>query len=494
MNKFLYILIVVSSSLSAQSPEIEWQNTYIKSEFCGAKIRDMVSTSDGGSIGVGDSCSDYYIVKIDANGNKEWDITLGGTGTDIAESVEQTLDGGYIINGRTSSPNDGNVQGGHGGVDFWVVKLSSTGSFVWGKCLGGYYDDFGFDIIQTADGNYVALGYLYPTSQTTTGYGGADYWLVKLNANGNIIWQSTYGGNGDDKPNKFSQTSDGGFIMTGISLSSSGQVTGNNGEYDAWIIKIDQDGILDWQRNIGGTDIDVINMVKETSDGNYILSGATLSNNGDVSGNHGEYDIWVVKMDSSGTILWQKCIGGSMRDYSTGVLETTNGDFIIGGYTNSTDGDVNNNFGLYDFFIVKLDTSGTIIWTKNIGAPQGEYIQSTHFSSDNGLILAGDRYTNSPLGFVGLVCKLYPENLSVVESSTNTILLYPNPSNDELNISLNSDDYRINSITVVDVFGKIIFSSAGNLSKLNISNYSSGIYYIKLVTDSETFQAKFVKG
>ncbi|MBN8643357.1 MAG: T9SS type A sorting domain-containing protein [Flavobacteriales bacterium] len=494
MRKLVLILFIfLNTTVFAQAPEIVWENTYQKNELCGAKIRDIAPTSDGGSVGVGDSCSDYYIVKIDSNGNKEWDTTFGGSGTEIAESINQTQDGGYIINGRTHSPNDGNVQGNHGGIDFWVVKLSSTGSFQWGKCFGSLYDDFGYDIIQTDDGNYLALGYLYPTSLTINGFGGADYWILKLSPNGTIIWQYTYGGNGDDKPVSFSQTSDGGFVVSGLTLSSSGQVTGNNGGLDAWIIKIDQNGTLQWQKNIGGSNNDLINMIKETSDGNYILVGATRSNDGDVSGNHGDNDIWVVKMNSLGDILWQKCYGGSLHDYSTSVIETSDGNFIVNGYTNSTDGDITSSFGSYDAWIIKFNDNGDIIWSKTLGSIESDYSRAIHTTSDNGLIVAGDRYIDSSFGSVGLVYKLSSDNLSISELNNNLISIYPNPSFDELNIKFNTNNYFINSITIVDALGKIVFKSSDSSSKIDISNFSDGIYYITITTESETFQTKFIK-
>lgn len=214
-----------------------------------------------------------------------------------AQSIELTNDGGFIVAGSTHS-DDGNVSGNHGMSDFWIVKLDSEGVLEWQKCLGGSGHDWAHSVQQTADG---------------------------------------------------------GYILAGSTESNDGDVTGNHGGQDFWIVKLKEDGELEWQRCLGGSSNDTASAVQQTIDGGYIVSGYTESNDGDVSGNRGNSDYWLVKLSSSGDLLWQKCLGGSDHDYSHSLQQTTDGGYILAGSSRSNDGDVTGNQGDYDFWVVKLE-------------------------------------------------------------------------------------------------------------------------------------------
>lgn len=215
----------------------------------------------------------------------------------MAHSIVQTHDGGYIVAGETYS-NDGDVSGSHGDSEFWVVKISNIGEIEWQKTLGGCCIEQAFSIAQTNEGGYIVVGTTgsYNSGQVSGGYGFFDCWVVKLNEFGDIQWQKALGGNAEDYGRYIQQTSDQGYIVIGTTYSTDGDVTQNDGGVDYWIVKLDNFGQIQWQKTLGGSDTEIASSVQQTSDGGYILSGYTHSNDGDVSGFHGSRDGWVVKL------------------------------------------------------------------------------------------------------------------------------------------------------------------------------------------------------
>jgi len=313
--------------------------------------------------------SDYWIVKLGRNGNIQWQKALGGSGEDVAYSIQQTRHGwGYIVAGYTKS-NNGDVSGNHGKEDFWVVKLDGNGNIQWQKALGGSGEDVAYSVQQTSDGGFIIAGWTKSNDGDVSGnHGDGDAWIVKLDENGNIQWQRALGGSRNDEARSIQQTSDGGFIVAGLTKSNDGDVSGwheGYGKYgpysDYWIVKLDRDGNTEWQKALGGSDDDWALSIKQTSDGGYIVAGYTKSNDGDVSGYHGDYDAWIVKLDSSGNIQWQKALGGSDDDRAYSIQQTRDGGYIVAGRTESNDGDVNGWHKGHDivgctadFWIVKL--------------------------------------------------------------------------------------------------------------------------------------------
>ncbi len=191
---------------------------------------------------------------------------------------------------------------------------------------------------------------------------------MKLTESGAIQWKKAYGGSNNDWPYSIQQTNDGGYIMTGFTMSNNGDVFGNHGDRDCWVVKLNGTGAIQWQKSLGGSGPDEGWSVKQTSDGGYIVAGGSASNNGDVIGNHGYYDVWVVKLSGTGAIQWQKSLGGSNTDNAKCIIQTLDGGYIVvGGETESNDGDVSVNYGNPDFWIVKLDGNGSIEWEKSLG-------------------------------------------------------------------------------------------------------------------------------
>ncbi len=354
--------------------------------------------SNDGDVTGNHGSSDYWIVKLDASGNIQWQRCLGGSSYDYAISIRQTADGGYIVAGYTGS-NDGNVTGNHGISDFWVVKLDAAGAIQWQSCLGGSSSEYANSIQQTADGGYILTGYTGSNNGDVTGnHGGTDYWVVKLDASGAIQWQICLGGSSSDDARSIQQTADGGYIVAGYTNSNNGDVTGNHGNSDYWIVKLDASGNIQWQKCLGGSNNDSAFSMQQTADGGYIVAGFTQSNDGDVTGYHGSNDGWIVKLDASGNIQWQRCLGGSGNDTPYSIRQTADGGYIVAGFTYSNDGDVAGNHGGADCWIVKLDASGNIQWQRCLGGSGYDYAYSIQQTADGGYIVAG--YTNSNNGDV----------------------------------------------------------------------------------------------
>jgi hypothetical protein len=221
---------------------------------------------------------DIFLIKTDANGDLQWAKTYGGTNDDYASSVQQTSDGGYIVAGGTRSF-------GAGGRDIFLIKTDANGNIQWAKTYGGTNWDWAFSVQQTSDGGYIVAGYTY-----SFGAGDGDIFLIKTDANGNIIWAKTYGGTYSDGAYSVRQTSDGRYIVAG------GTNSFGAGGYDFFLIKTDVNGNIIWAKTYGETNYEWAYSVQQTSDGGYIVAGYTYSF-GD-----GWYDIFLIKTDANGDI------------------------------------------------------------------------------------------------------------------------------------------------------------------------------------------------
>jgi hypothetical protein len=331
-----------------------------------------------------------------------WNKTYGGSGLlDWGRCVQQTRDGGYIIAGNTNSSDGDNTDGNNGGNDIWILKLNPDGTKEWDKTYGGSSSEFAYYIQQTIEGGYI----LASTTTSSDGditdgkNGHEDIWILKLNPDGTKEWDKTYGGSIGQSANYIQQTRDGGYIIAGTTYSSDGDVTdGNNGEYDIWILKLNPDGTKEWDRTYGGSSSDWAHFLQQTSDDAYIVAGRTNSSDGDISdGNNGEYDFWILKLNSDGTKKWDKTYGGSSSDWARCIQQTSDGGYVVTGLIQSSDGDnTDGKNGYMDFWILKLNPDGTKEWDKTYGSSGSEDASVIIQTSDGGYIVAGD--TNSSGG------------------------------------------------------------------------------------------------
>jgi hypothetical protein len=319
----------------------------------------VLQTSDGGYIVVGDTGSlgadsvDIFLVKTDANGNIQWAKTYGGIVDEYAYSVQQTSDGGYIVAGYTNSF-------GAGYTDIILIKTDANGNVQWAKTYGGTGWDWAESVQQTSDGGYIVAG-------GTSSFGAGGVFLIKTDANGNVIWAKTYGGAG---ASSVQQTSDGGYILAGE--------TGSWPNYDIFLIKTDANGNIIWAKTYGGTDRDWAYSVQQTSDSGYIVAGTTLSFGA------GWHDFLLIKTDANGNLQWAKTYGGTYYEFASSVQQTSDGGYIVAGWTNTFGA------GGSDAFLIKTDANGNVIWAKTYGGTNSEGASSVRQTSDGGYIVAGD--------------------------------------------------------------------------------------------------------
>lgn len=324
----------------------------------------------------------------------EWQKSFGGSLYEAAYNVQSTSDGGYICAGSSPS-SDGDLSTNHGGLDCWIVKLNNLGVIQWQTSFGGSGEDEAKAIIQTADGGYAFAGKSSSNDGDVSGnHGQNDAWLVKLSSTGSIEWQKSYGGSSSDAFSTIKPADNGGYIVGGNSYSNDGDLTLNNGASDLWVLKLNSTGDIDWQKNLGGSTNDYAKSIDLSLDGGYVVAGYTNSNDGDVLSTHGSDEIWILKLTSAGTTEWQKFIGGSGSDFAWNVRHCDDGGVVIAGSSSSNDGDLSANLGSEDCFILKLSAAGGIQWKKSFGGSMYDIANSIYQTNDGGFILAAATTSN----------------------------------------------------------------------------------------------------
>ena len=259
------------------------------------------------------------------------------------------------------------------------------------KIMGGGGDDRPYAVQQTLDKGYIIVGYTFSNNGDVSGnHGLVDYWVVKVDSTGNIQWEKTYGGNNVEIGYDIQQTLDSGYAMVGFTQSNNGDVSVNHGLTDCWVVKLDVSGTIQWEKSLGGSQSDLAYAILQTSDLSYVVVGQSSSSDGDVTGNNGGKDYWLTKLDTSGNLLWQKNYGGSGDDIAYDVKQTTDGGYMIAGTSNSTNGDVTgvNNGGI-DAWIVKTDGLGTIEWEKLYGGSLNDDVRSVLQIANGDYVFAG---------------------------------------------------------------------------------------------------------
>jgi hypothetical protein len=322
--------------------------------------------------------------------------TLGGTGDDIEQRILPIGDGSFIVIGGTNS-TDGNfrVPAANGG-DAFIAKYNHLKQLEWTKTFGGTGDDFFNDINQTCDGGYIAVGYTSSNDGDVSGnHGNYDVWVVKLSESGNIQWQKCLGGSAFEFGDAGIQTFYGGYTIVSSTFSDDGDVSGNHGQFDAWVVQLSPAGKQLYQRCYGGSGNEFVNFMVSSDWGSFIFEGPTTSNDGDVSGNHGGTDAWIVKINALGKIIWQKTVGDTTEDNpSPNIAKTTDGNIVIDGYSYVASGEVGPKDSLFSF-ITKLNSfTGNIIWYKNYHNPAERGGFGIFATADGGTVETG-HITNS---------------------------------------------------------------------------------------------------
>ena len=343
---------------------LTWDRTYGGSGY--DRAWTLIQTIDGGYAVAGFTSSkgaggeDFWVIKLDEQGNKVWDRTYGGSGYDIGFSLIQTTDGGYAVAGATTSKGAGNEY-------FWVIrKLDEQGNQIWDKNYGGSGYDEAYSLIQTTDGGYAVAGVT-----ESKGAGKEDARVIKLDEQGNRVWDKTYGGSGDDGAFSLIQTTDGSYAVAGYTESKGA------GNRDAWVIKLDKQGNKVWDRTYGGSAADGVESLIQTTDGGYALAGFTDSKGA------GNRDAWVIKLDKQGNKVWDRTYGGSAADVAYSLIQKTDGGYAVAGVTESKGA------GEEDTWLIKLDSQGNKVWDKTYGGSGYDETYSLIQTTDGGYAVAG---------------------------------------------------------------------------------------------------------
>jgi hypothetical protein len=346
------------------------------SETFGGIRRDrginLLQTNDGGYAIVGYTASqgagqeDVFLVRTDPHGQLLWSNTYGGAGTDNGWAVLETEDGGFLITGFTNSF-------GAGQMDFYLVRTDAAGDMLWERTFGGPENDYGWAMAPTPDGGYALAG------QTTSfGAGLEDGYLVKVNAQGEEIWSQTFGGSQEDRLFSIDQGVGGGYILTGTTRSYGAADSANR---DLYLVKTADSGEVIWTQVLGENLDDVGHAVRQTSDGGYVVTGYSRSFGAQ------NYDTWLIKTDEAGISQWERFYGGPGDDRTIFGEQTDDGGFILIGYTKSFDA------AGWDLFLVRADSSGEVTWHKTFGGPAEDTGYTVRQTSDGGFVLTGETYS-----------------------------------------------------------------------------------------------------
>lgn len=538
MKKILFVFLITHCSLLIIYAQTQFQRAI--GGLNDDKAYSIIQTTDGGyavagQTALGAGVADFYIVKLDVTGTLQWSRTVGGTGIDFAYSIVQTTDGGYAVAGRTNSF-------GAGADDMYIVKLDAGGMLQWSRTVGTTSTDIAWSIIQTTDGGYIVAGYM-----GFYGAGAFDMYIIKLDNSGTLQWSRPVGGTSYDYGYSIIQTTDGGFAVAGYTQSFGA------GFNDFYIVKLDSGGLPQWTRTVGGANNnDIAYSIIQTTDGGYAVAGETRFQ---VAGNR---DYYIIKLDGSGTLQWSRTIGGTGDEVAYSIKQATDGGFALAGYTASFGA------GLNDFYIVKLDGSGTLQWSKTIGGTGNDVAWSIILTADGGYALAGETgsfgtggdmfivkldaggntcgNSNSPSGISGTggtttsptstvtsltptvtppasttgtggtvtpICTLVGIQpvLNEIPQQFSLSQNYPNPFNPATKIkfaipSVGNGRDRSVQIIFYDVLGREVETLVNEQLQpgtyevnWDASNYPGGIYYYRLLTEefSETKKAVLIK-
>jgi hypothetical protein len=397
--------LIFNSTISLSDGTLELAQTFGGSKNDVAK--SVVATSDGGFAVLGYTQSmdgdvtgkttenyDFWVLKFNSEALLEWTKTYGGSGDDRGSDIIQTTDGGFALIGYTSSI-DGDITINNGNRDFWMAKLDATGTLSWQKSFGFVGADEGISLLETSDNHFLLSGVLDVTAsqgegnlgRLSTKHAGGDYWSIKIGSSGELIWSRFYGGSFTDSPAGVLENNTGEFIVVGASDSNDVDITNNKGSYDFWIVKSDAGGNIIWEKSFGGSEIDEARGIASSGDGNYIIVGDTRSNQQDISLNNGAADLWIIKVSDNGEFLWDSAIGGTNFDVARSINRTSDSGFVIAGSSRSSDGDVAKNQGQNDAWVVKINTEGQLDWETTVGGTDIDFAYDA-VQLNNGTIIA----------------------------------------------------------------------------------------------------------
>jgi hypothetical protein len=473
----------------------------------GFVIAGNTFSTDGDVGGPHNGLIDLWVVKLDSTGDLLWEHCYGGSGMEVGRSVQQTSDGGYIVTGYTTS-NDGDVTGYHGGTDIWVLKLGAMGQMEWQRCLGGSMADMAWCVTEAPDGGYVVAGQTDSNDGDLSGTaGGQDAWLVKLTPEGDLEWQRCYGGPGQEHARSIAPATEGGFVVVGSSNSNNTPPVGGGsyGAQNVWVYKIDPSGELEWEWFFGGPNYDLGRGLVRLSDNGYAVIGTTSSIAGGGGCSMGGDDFWLLKLDPTGALEWDRCFGGSADDRAYAVQSSSQGNILLTGTTYSTDGDVSGNQGSLDGWVLEVGMVGELLWQRCLGGSMSDLLGAMSSADETGFVVAG--YTTSTNGDVSghhggstdvWVVKLAPLTTGTPTSEApSTLTLFPNPTTSTLHIQWSGP--APSTLEVLDMTGRLVYGPVvpGNMGEaggaLPVGALPAGLYAVRVQSATGISVQRFVK-
>jgi len=445
-NLLLFLILLPVSTWAVEGDSL-WSATFGGAGE-DAATSDMIETSDDGLVMTGWTDSfgagglDFWIVKTNADGDSLWAKTFGGPNTDVCQGIVENSDGDLLLIGETSSF-------GVGSYDFWLVKADANGDSIWSRTYGGTGMEVPYAITTTTDNGYLIAGFT-----TSYGAGDDDFWLVKTDLNGDTLWTRTYGGSLEDKAISVIETSDGGYLLAGWTESFGA------GAIDFWMVKTDLNGDSLWSNTFGGADTSYAYDVIETSDGGYLLAGYTKSFGA------GSWDCYLVKTDLNGDSLWTKTIGGTDDDLATAVIETSDGNYLVTGATNTY------GMGNYDYWLIKTDANGDSLWIRTYGGTNWDVSWAVVEVTGGGYRLSGNSYSFSggDSDFWLVAVEGSPPEIDITLTPYGTPIVVPAGGGSfDFNISVeNHSDTSVN----FDLWTVIALPGMGQFEVMNVPGLS----------------------
>lgn len=410
MHIFSFLLAVLSIGLAqAQAPTVQWQASIGGDDL--DEVRSIAPTADGGYIVAGLSWSmpghekslkprgidDGWLVKLDAKGQKQWDVNLGGLGGEMLKVVRPLPDGGYILAGSTDSEAEPNYKTdpARGEDDYWILKVDAQGNRLWDHSYGSDAEDVLVAMTPTPDGGYLLGGYSdgYASGDKSEDTrGDRDYWVVKVDAQGKKLWDRTLGSKEQDDLQALAAMPDGTLWVAGNSVGDAGgdRKLPARGGFDIWMVQLDAQGNTLREVVLGGTGDDEPAVLVPLPDGRLLVGGSVETGGMEPTAYRSVVDYYVACLSPDGKELWHYTAGGNKADYLTGLHPLPDGGFLLAGFAASTQlGQITHrNKGGHDCWAIRLDAKGKKLWDKGMGTTEDDYMLASCLGHDGGLLMA----------------------------------------------------------------------------------------------------------
>ncbi len=517
MKKCIPIIVLWNFLGILYSQEIQWQKSLggAQEEY----LFDAIPTLDYGYILAGSSVSsqsgtkeltshgnlDYWIWKMNENGELDWEQNLGGSGNDFLTSIRYTSDGGYILGGYSDSPigtiKTDSCRGKH---DYWIVKLDASGATQWQKTLGGKEDDRLQVIRPLPDNQGYILGGTSASSasfdKTEPTRGNTDYWIIHLDVSGDVVWERTLGGNyADELKGLEVLPEDQGYIVYGYSTStlSGDKETEGLGQGDVWVLRLNTSGDVLWQQSYGNSEDDIPVGLQITPEGEYVLLGYTVQASGS--------DYWLISLDAFGATRWEETYDVGTSDIATGLTLAKDNTYLISGYTQTTYDNTNGEEakGIEDYVAIKVNQQGKKLWEKQLGGKGSDRLLNTVQTRDGGYLLSGtsnskadgdkSARSNGLKDYWIVKLKDQPVDTEIVEED-RSIVLYPIPTERYVTVVI-PYDFEVGTALIYDYAGRLLQKQELNhrTEVLDLQHLASGLYIVKIQNEKEEIAKKIIK-